>query len=126
MYNICIVVEIYKRDVYKTQKLRQEISMLYFENRCVYGARRIHEILKLRGFKVSYKTICAACQNLGFVSVSSLTTDLDITKPIKKYEDVGRNEKSAIYKFSNSYIIEVHFRTSFFYEKIEHILFIKV
>lgn len=89
------MVEVYKRDVYKTKKIVKAISTLYYDNRCVYGARRMYVILRNRGYRVSYSTVCTVCQNLGFISVSALTYNLDIKKPEKEYEKVGYNENKS-------------------------------
>ena len=45
------------------------IKKIYYDNYTVYGARRIFEILRNKGYRVSYKIIYDFCHSLNLVSV---------------------------------------------------------
>ena len=61
------------------------VKKIYHENYGVYGAKRIFEILRLKGYKVSYKTIYGICHRNALLSVRHKIKKLQVPKPVKEY-----------------------------------------
>ena len=61
------------------------IKKIYYDNYGVYGAKRIYEILKLRGHSIAYKTVYYQCLKNGLVSIRHKIKSLKIQKPVKEY-----------------------------------------
>lgn len=85
--------------------LEKIVKCVYFENNCVYGAKRIFEILKLQGVRTSYKTIYHICHNNGYVALSAIKPAVNIPKLDKIYKPVGINDANA-FKITPSTINE--------------------
>ena len=74
------------------------IKKIYHDNYGVYGARRIFEIIKNKGYHVSYKTIYDYCHKASLISVGEKVKNLKIKKPVKTYIKIGTSNKCKIIK----------------------------
>lgn len=83
------------------------IKKIYYDNYGVYGARRIFEIIKNKGYHVSYKTIYDYCHKASLISVGEKVKNLKIKKPVKTYIKIGTSNKCKIIKLYPRTINEV-------------------
>ena len=84
-----------KEDKYKG--LKDEITSIFYENKCRYGYRRITLELKNRGYKINHKTVQRLMKQLGLIS---------IVHPKRKYNSykgtVGKVAKNILKRDFNA------------------------
>ena len=84
------------------------VKKIYHENYGVYGAKRIFEILKLKGYRVSYKTIYGICHRNALLSVRHKIKKLQVPKPVKEYLSSRKGQPvTNIFKLAPRTINEV-------------------
>ena len=101
------------------------IKKIYEENYGVYGAKRIFEILKNRGYRTSYKTVYNYCNLNNLKSIGSKIQNIKIDKPVKEYKKVGA-VRSKIIKLYPKTINEVWVTdwTRFYVESVTVYLYV--
>lgn len=85
------------------------VRKIYHDNYGVYGAKRIYEILKLKGYRVSYKTIYGICHRNGLMSVRYKIKNIQVPKPVKEYlsKRASQSVSDKVIKFAPKTLNEV-------------------
>ncbi len=85
------------------------VRKIYHDNYGVYGAKRIYEILKLKGYRVSYKTIYGICHRNGLMSVRYKIKNIQVPKPVKEYlsKRASQSVTDKVIKFAPKTLNEV-------------------
>lgn len=85
------------------------VKKIYHDNYGVYGSKRIFEILKLKGYRVSYKTIYGICHRNGWMSVRYKVKNIQVPKPVKEYlsKRTSKSVTDKVIKFEPKTLNEV-------------------
>ena len=93
---LCVLLGVARSTYYKSfdktksarelenEELNSAIKRIYKENKCIYGAPRIHYILGIEGFNVSLKRVQRLMTKLGLCAVTVKNTSLIQVKRYQK------------------------------------------